>query len=194
MDSSVQTALGKANTALQTQAQADWSQTTSSAPDYIKNKPTIPSEVTESTVAGWGFTKNTGDYSKPATGIPSTDLSSDVQTSLGNADSAYQKPSAGIPASDLASDVIPDVTNFIAKSQTTGLVKNDGTIDTNTYLTSHQDISGKVDKATSATANHLASFVSGGGIQDSGYKIVTISSSDYESLATKDANTIYLVS
>ena len=27
---------------------------------YITDKPTIPSEVTESTVSGWGFTKNTG--------------------------------------------------------------------------------------------------------------------------------------
>lgn len=56
----------------------------------LTNKPTIPSEVTESTVSGWGFTKNTGTYSKPSTGIPSTDLSSAVQTSLGKADTAIQ--------------------------------------------------------------------------------------------------------
>lgn len=48
------------------------------------------SEVTEQTVAGWGFTKNTGDYSKPSTGIPKTDLASDVQTSLGKAETALQ--------------------------------------------------------------------------------------------------------
>ena len=36
--------------------------------------------------------------------------------------------------------------NYIQKSSTSGLVKNDGTIDTNTYLTQHQDISGKEDK------------------------------------------------
>lgn len=28
--------------------------------DDLINKPTIPSEVTESTISGWGFTKNTG--------------------------------------------------------------------------------------------------------------------------------------
>lgn len=39
------------------QVQSDWNQTDSTADDYIKNKPTIP---TESTVSGWGFTKNTG--------------------------------------------------------------------------------------------------------------------------------------
>lgn len=57
----------------------------------LSNKPTIPSAVTESTVSGWGFTKNTGTYSKPSTGIPKTDLASAVQTSLGKADSALQE-------------------------------------------------------------------------------------------------------
>ena len=44
-------------------------------------------------------------YTKPGTGIPSTDLASGVQTSLGKADSAYQKPSGGIPSTDMASGV-----------------------------------------------------------------------------------------
>lgn len=56
----------------------------------LTDKPTIPSAVTESTVSGWGFTKNTGTYSKPSGGIPKTDLASAVQTSLGKADSALQ--------------------------------------------------------------------------------------------------------
>lgn len=46
--------------------------------------------VTESTVSGWGFTKNTGTYSKPSSGIPKTDLATAVQTSLGKADTALQ--------------------------------------------------------------------------------------------------------
>lgn len=67
---------------------------------------------TESTVAGWGFTKNTGTYSKPSGGIPKSDLASAVQTSLGRADTALQSytetdpvfsasPAAGITASDI---------------------------------------------------------------------------------------------
>ena len=56
----------------------------------LTNKPTIPSAVTESTVSGWGFTKNTGTYNKPSTGIPKSDLASSVQTSLGKADTALQ--------------------------------------------------------------------------------------------------------
>lgn len=56
----------------------------------LSDKPTIPSAVTESTVSGWGFTKNTGTYSKPSGGIPKTDLASAVQASLGKADTALQ--------------------------------------------------------------------------------------------------------
>ena len=37
--------------------QSDWSVTETTSDAFIKNKPTIP---TESTVSGWGFTKNTG--------------------------------------------------------------------------------------------------------------------------------------
>lgn len=48
----------------------------------LSNKPTIPATVTESTVSGWGFTKNTGTYSKPSNGIPKSDLSQEVQQLL----------------------------------------------------------------------------------------------------------------
>lgn len=100
----------------------------------------IPPAVTEQTVSGWGFTKNTGTYSKPSGGIPKTDLAPDVQTSLGKADTAlqehqslsgyateqwvnqkgygtYSKPSGGIPASDLASGVIPNVSGKLDTNQ-----------------------------------------------------------------------------
>lgn len=63
---------------------------TSGSYNDLSNKPTIPSAVTESTVSGWGFTKNTGTYSKPSGGIPKTDLASAVQTSLSKADTALQ--------------------------------------------------------------------------------------------------------
>lgn len=56
-----------------------------------------------------------GTYDKPSGGIPSSDMASAVQTSLGKADTAYQKPSSGIPASDLASGVIPTVPTDVVK-------------------------------------------------------------------------------
>lgn len=54
------------------------------------NKAVDVSVPTETTVSGWGFTKNTGTYSKPSGGIPATDLAQAVQTSLGKADTALQ--------------------------------------------------------------------------------------------------------
>ena len=46
--------------------------------------------ITEENVSNWGFTKNTGTYSKPLNGIPKTDLSTDIQASLSKADTALQ--------------------------------------------------------------------------------------------------------
>ena len=57
----------------------------------LTDKPTIPAPVTEQTVSGWGFTKNTGTYSKPTGGIPKADLANNVQASLGKADTALQE-------------------------------------------------------------------------------------------------------
>lgn len=61
----------------------------------LTDKPEIPDAVTEGTVSGWGFTKNTGTYSKPTDGIPKSDLAEAVQTSLGKADSALQRVPIG---------------------------------------------------------------------------------------------------
>ena len=63
-----------------------------------------------------------------------------------------------------------DLSNYIQKSSTAGLVKNDGTIDTNTYITSHQDISGKADKVASAVNGNFAGLDSNGNLTDSGKK------------------------
>lgn len=71
---------------------ANWNNKSNFSGSYndLTNKPTIPSEVTESTVSSWGFTKNTGTYSKPSGGIPKIDLANDVQLSLGKANTAIQ--------------------------------------------------------------------------------------------------------
>ena len=89
----------------ESQVQADWDESDTSSPAYIKNKPTIPDEVTEQTVADWGFTKNTGDYTKPVDGIPLSDLDAGVQSSLEKADTAYQLPSGGVPYDELSQSV-----------------------------------------------------------------------------------------
>ena len=102
-----------------TRVQADWDEDDSSDDAYIKNKPTIPSvtgkadkvaSATNGNFAGLDANGNLTDsgskasdfatasqgakadtaYQKPSGGIPSTDLASSVQTSLGKADSAIQ--------------------------------------------------------------------------------------------------------
>ena len=119
LSSTVQTSLGKADTALQSQEQADWNETDTDDPAYIKNKPTIPvitgkadkvDGATSGDFAGLDANGNLTDsgskasdfataaqgakadsaYQKPSGGIPDTDLSSAVQTSLGKADTALQ--------------------------------------------------------------------------------------------------------
>lgn len=117
MSSTDKTKLNGIASGAEANVQVDWNESSSSSDAYIKNKPTIPAEVTETTVANWGFTKNTGDYSKPSGGIPSSDLSSGVQTSLGKADSAIQN------------------TDY-ATSNTGGVIKNgyNTSTDSNGYL------------------------------------------------------------
>lgn len=66
---------------------------------------------------------------------------------------------------------------LVCTSSTSGLIKNDGTIDTNTYLTQHQDISGKADKATT---------LSGYGITDAkiSYGVITLGSNSITPLTS----------
>ena len=49
--------------------------------DYYDLKNT-PEEITQDTINDWGFTKNSGNYSKPDNGIPMSDLSNDVQNQI----------------------------------------------------------------------------------------------------------------
>lgn len=72
--------------------------------DDLTNKPTIPSEVTESTVSGWGFTKNTGTVTSvnnisPVNGnvsltIPDTSnlANKDLSNLSSTGDAKFQEP------------------------------------------------------------------------------------------------------
>ena len=85
-------------------------------------------------------------YTKPATGIPDTDLSSGVQASLALADSALQ-------AADIANKA--DAATTLAGYGITDAKIENGVItlgsNTITPLTSHQDISGKKDVQTAVS-------------------------------------------
>ena len=109
---------------------------TSGSYNDLSNKPTIPSAVTESTVSGWGFTKNTGTYSKPSGGIPKTDLASAVQTSLGKADTALQS------YTEQYKGTVTEV-----KINGSAKIPTNGVVDLGTVITSHQSLSNYYTKS-----------------------------------------------
>ena len=108
---------------------------------------------------------------------------------------------------------IPDVTNFVQKNQTSGLLKNDGTVDTNSYVTASTapvtSVNGQTGAVTIATgdANVIEGISINGTTQTVTSKnvdlpvptstavtqIVSISQNAYNDLATKDSATLYLI-
>lgn len=91
--SSIQTSLGKADTALQSYTEKYTG--TYTKPDRGIPKTDLANSVQatldKADTALQSYTEiYTGTYSKPSTGIPKTDLASSVQTSLGKADTALQ--------------------------------------------------------------------------------------------------------
>lgn len=129
------------------QVQSDWNQTNTSAKDYIKNKPTIPQGVVvdnalsstsenpvqnkvinnalngkQSTIADLNDIRNGAAagataYQKPSGGIPKSDLSSSVQTSLGKADTALQSYTESDPTipSHVKAITTTDISNWNSK-------------------------------------------------------------------------------
>lgn len=123
--------------------------------NLLSDTPNIPSEVTESTVSGWGFTKNSGTYSKPTNGIPKTDLDSSVQSSLGKADTALQSYTETDPTvpSHVKSITTTNITNWNNKAETSDIpTKTSQLTNDSGFLTSHQSISGKEDSSNKVSA------------------------------------------
>lgn len=106
-------------------------------------------------------------YTKPETGIPASDLASDVQASLTKANSAlqesalngyattsqvdakYTKPAAGIPETDLSADVQTALTK--ANSAITSLPTNTVTTDTEQTLTGKKAFNGGLSSSTTGS-------------------------------------------
>ena len=74
---------------------------------------------------------------------------------------------ANLDANGNPADSGKKASDFIEKSQTAGLVKNDGSIDETPYVS---DISGKADKVENATNNNFAALDANGNLKDSGKK------------------------
>ena len=138
--------------------------------DQISTKQDI---ITNLSTIEAGAAAGATAYQKPASGIPSSDMTNAVQTSLGKADTAYQKPASGIPSSDMSSAVQTSL----------GLAD-----------TAIQDVSGKMDKVPSATVSNIAQFASGGGVVDSGvnvFDLAVLAEDASTPPASMEPNTVY---
>jgi hypothetical protein len=67
------------------------------------------------------------------------------------------------------------------------------TIDGTGISLNSTNVNSFASKVSNATNGHLAGLDANGNITDSGFKIVTITESAYDALATKDNNTLYLI-
>lgn len=139
----------------------------------LSNKADTTSIPTESTVSGWGFTKNAGTI----TGITMNGASKGTSgvVDLGTVITEHQS-----------------LTNYVQKSQTSGLLKNDGTVDTSTYLTSAPvtSVNGQTGAVSLSIPTVPSNIVTG---TSSSYTIWAGTQAQYETITTKDATTIYLI-
>ena len=81
----------------------------------------------------------------------------------------------GLSTNDYANEDKTIVGNAVTKSSISGLLKNDGTVDTTQYIS---DVSGKADKVSSATNGNFAALNSSGNLTDSGKKASDFMASD----------------
>jgi len=94
-----------------------------------------------------------GTYSKPSTGIPTSDLDTATQTAIASVASKYTKPAGGIPGSDIASGTITDAN--IASSAAIAASKLDSATQTNLAkaASSVQSVNTKTPSSGNVTIN-----------------------------------------
>lgn len=126
----------------------------------ITNKPSsfTPSSHTHGQITNDGKISSTAVTVASGDNIVITDASdSSIVKRVANLLASHIKDSTahtniGSSANDSQATINTNIDtalgNKISKSSTGGLVKNDGSIDTTQYLSSHQDISGKADKTS----------------------------------------------
>lgn len=125
--------------------QADWSQTGTTADDYVKNKPSIP---TEDTVSGWGFTKNAGTI----TGINMNGASKGTSgvVNLGTVLTAYTETDPIFTASTAYGISASDVTNWNGKADNTAFTEHTSSTTVHVSTSEKNTWSGKQDALSNA--------------------------------------------
>lgn len=124
------------------QVQSDWNETNTVSKAYILNKPTIPTLPTNVSA----FNNDAGYLTEHQNITGKADkVSNPTNGNFAALDSNGNLTDSGHKHSDYLTEH-QSLNNYVQKSNTQGLLKNDGTIDTTQYLTQHQDISGKANK------------------------------------------------
>lgn len=182
LSSDVQTSLGKANTALQSFTEEDptvpsWAKA-SSKPSYTASE--VGAVPTTRTVNGKALSENISLTASDVGALPDNTIIPDAQiqsdwNQSDNTKKDYIKNKPTIPAAQIQSDWNQSTTaalDYIKNKPTIPTVPTNVSAFNNDagYLTSHQDISGKADKATSATNGNFAALDSNGNLTDSGHK------------------------
>ena len=155
-----------------TQIQSDWAQTDISAVDFIKNKPTIPDDNNLVHLTGnetiTGDKTVTSDFSLKNIGsggnvtpyltfqrgtITDSYVDWKINNESGKLQFFYSTSGTDTKMFDINSTRAKfankvEATQFVRTGGTSSqFLKADGSVDTNTYLTHHQDISGKANTA-----------------------------------------------
>ena len=128
---------------IDTKANATHTHTVSQVTDF----PNIPSKVSDLTndsgfITSSSLPTKVSDLTNDSGFITSSSLPTKV-SDLTNDSGFITSSSLPTKISDLTND-----SNFIETSNTAGLIKNDGSIDTNQYLTQHQSLTNYVQKSS----------------------------------------------
>lgn len=176
----------------------DISNNTISVDNTVAMKTDIPAPVTETTVSGWGFTKNVGtvtsvNNTQPVNGnvtlsIPAAQVNSDWNANSGVAQ-ILNKPTLGTMAAESAGDYTP--TSGLATVATTGAysdLSGKPTIPTvnNATLTITQGGTTKGTFTANASSNVTIDLDSGGGGDVDNSTITLNSSNKMQAVAVKD--------
>lgn len=139
---------------------SEWgnSPTTTQYPSAKLVKDSLDEKISLSQTAG--LVKNDGTIDT-STYLTATDIAGKEDASNKVDEWSSTTTDDHYPSEKLVKDSLDEK---ISKSQTAGLVKNDGTIDTTTYLSSHQslsDVGGVIDveKQTTAETGYAATYV-----------------------------------
>ncbi len=153
--------------------------------DLMESDPTVPSHVkniTQEDISAWNTKQdNIPDlstirqgafagytaYQKPSTGVPLSDLSSEVREAIENAGSLTEEIDPVFSASPAGTITSQDISDWNNKANTSDIpTKTSELTNDSGFLTAHQDISGKADKSDTYTKQQVDSLIASVDVSD----------------------------